>query len=117
MKALRSPAILVSVLLFAAAAGVFAGYVDLHNDEVQAAVLVIAVATFLLSLFRPRAAWMVALLVGAGVPAAHIWARATGFVVPYPVDSLWGTALAFVPAFLGACAGAGLRWGAALFAR
>ena len=107
----------LAVLAFAAAGalGAFAGYTDLHNDEVQAAVLVLLVATFLPALVHPKGGWIIALLAGSCVPIAHLWARATGFALPYP-SALPGTLLAFVPAFLGAYAGVLVRKTAALAA-
>jgi hypothetical protein len=88
--------------------GVFAGYVDLHNDEVQACVLVLLVGTVLLGAWQPKHPWRWALIIGGCVPAAHIIGTLTGHHPPYKTD-LAGPFLALIPALIGAYGGAVIR--------
>jgi hypothetical protein len=95
-------------LILALAAGTFAGYVDLHNDEVQAAVLVIVVSAFLLGLAAPRQAPAIGAIIGLCVPAAHLYARTTGMALSYETSFPW-TFLALIPALVAAGSGAAAR--------
>ena len=100
----------VPVAFFLAlAAGSFAGYVDLHNDEVQAAVLVIVVSGFLLGAAAPRRSGAIGTIIGLGIPVAHLYARATHMVLPYETSWPW-TFLALIPALIAAASGAAARW-------
>jgi hypothetical protein len=89
--------------------GIFAVHVDLHNDEVQAAVLVLLVGGGLLGMMAPHRAWRWALILGLSIvvgdyaaPQLHLIARA-----PEPVN--WGALLALIPAFVGTYVGVGVR--------
>jgi hypothetical protein len=97
-------------LILALAAGTFAGYVDLHNDEVQAAVLVIVVSGFLLGAATPRQALAIAAIIGLCIPAAHVYARARHLVLPYEMTSWGWSFLALIPALIATGSGAGARW-------
>jgi apolipoprotein N-acyltransferase len=93
--------------LLAVACGLFAGYVDFHNDEVQPAALVLIVSGFVLALARPKHALLWAPLIGLGVPLVHFIGRRLGYQPDYPV-SLSSYAAFLLPAFvalLGALAG------------
>ena len=95
-------------LLLALVAGIFAGYTDLHNDEVQAAVLVIVVSAFLLAAAVPRRALVIGAVIGLCVPAAHLYAIMTRLALPYETSFPW-TFLALVPALVAAASGAAAR--------
>jgi hypothetical protein len=89
--------------------GAFAVHVDLHNDEVQAAVLVLLVGGGLLGLLVPQRAWRWALVLGFSIivgdyaaPQLHLIARP-----PEPVN--WGALIALIPAFVGTYVGVGIR--------
>ena len=89
--------------------GSFAVHVDLHNDEVQAAVLVLLVGGGILGLLVPHRAWRWALVLGLSIvvgdyaaPHLHLIARE-----PEPVN--WGGLLALIPAFVGTYVGVGVR--------
>ena len=99
-------------VLAAVAAGAFAGTGDLQRGDVQAGVLTVAGATFVLSALRPGATWAFVLIVGAAIPAAHLVARALGLELRHEA-SLPGTLLAFIPAVIGAVAARRLRRGMA----
>ena len=98
-----------AALFLAVAAGAAAGYVDLHNDEVQATVLVIVVSAFLLGAAKPRRSGVIGAIIGLGIPAAHLYARATQMVLPYETSWVW-TFLALIPALVAAASGAAARW-------
>jgi len=94
-------------LLLALSAGVFAGWVDFHNDEPQAAVLVILVATFLLGLILPPRAWLWAIIVALCLPAEYLFLRSLGYQPVSPPSPAWyASLLALIPAFIGAYGGA-----------
>lgn len=114
-----------SLLMLALALGIGAwtGYVDQHNDEVWAALIILLPSTFVLGFLQPRYAWLWALAVGSGVPAAGLIGLWIGHVPPChpgltcPPPSLGGALQGFIallPASCGAYAGAGLRWLTAL---
>lgn len=99
-------------VLGAAALGALAGAIDLHHDDIEAGVLAVAGATFILSALRPGAAWVSVLIVGAAIPVAHVVARALGLELLREAR-LPGTLLAFIPAVIGAVAARRLRRGMA----
>ncbi len=98
-----------SAWIAALAVGGFAVHVDLHNDEVQAAVLVLLVGGGLLGLLAPHRAWRWALVLGLSIilgdyaaPQLHLIARA-----PEPIN--WGSLVALIPAFIGTYVGVAVR--------
>jgi len=65
--------------LLALLCALFAGYVDFHNNEAQAAALVLIVSGFVLALARPRYALCWAPLIGLGIPLAHYLGTRLGY--------------------------------------
>lgn len=96
----------LSIALLSALAGSFASWVDWHNREVQPTVLVILVATFLLGAIRPRQAWLSAVIVGGAVPCSDLGPAIWFHPLEMPQPNTWGSCLAFIPAAVGAAAGA-----------
>ena len=90
----------------------FAGYVDLHNTDVQASIIAITGASFALTVLF-RNGWVGGVLVGFGVPLAHAYARLTGMALPYPMPHPWSTLLALGPAVAGVVVGLAVRTGVA----
>ena len=89
------------------AGGIFALWVDSRNDEPQAAVLIILVVTFLVGFLLPKRAWLWALIVGLCLPLGYLVTRAVGILPQVPVEPGWyASAIAVIPAFIGAYAGA-----------
>ena len=89
----------------------FAGYVDFHNDEVQAAALVLIVSGFVLALARPQRALFWTPLIGLGIPLVHYIGHRLGHQPVYPVSPS-SPATFLLPAFvalLGALAGVVIR--------
>jgi hypothetical protein len=94
-------------IILAFAGGIFAGWVDFNNDEVQAAVLVILVMTFFLGMILPRRAWLWALIVALCLPGVYLIAVGLGYQPVSPPSPGWYASLiALIPAFIGAYAGA-----------
>ena len=89
--------------------GAFAVNVDLHNDEVQAAVLVLGAGGFVIGLMCPRAAWWSALLLGLSIPVGDYFAPRIGLVNVPPAPFNSGAFLALIPAFIGVYSGVGVR--------
>ena len=84
----------------------FAGYVDLHNDEVQPAVLVILLSAGLLSLLDPKRAWLWGFLLGISVFVTYAVGARLGYYPdepPSPND--FATLIALIPAYIGAGGG------------
>ena len=98
-------------LLIAFAGGIFAGWIDFNNDEVQAAVLVILVVTFLAGSIMPGKAWLWAMIVAFCLPAVYLVATQFGYQSVSPPSPGWYASLiALIPAFIGAYAGALARF-------
>jgi len=98
-------------LFLAFTGGIFAGWVDFNNDEVQAAVLVILVMTFLLGMVEPPRAWLWAIIVALCLPWFYLVARGLGYQPVSPPSPGWYASLiALIPAFIGAYAGALARF-------
>jgi hypothetical protein len=106
--------------LLALAVGLLIGYVDLHNDEVWAALILLLLVTFILGLLNPHRACQWALLVGVGLPLVYLGALLIGYAMPcrpgFECPTLntittLQTFMALAPAFIGAYSGAFLRSG------
>ena len=96
------------LFLLAALLGALIGLFDRSQSEVQPAVLLLFAAAFGLAFARPRDAWVYGLVVGSGVPIVDLVGRILH--VPAPWHSAPGSSIfAFVPALLGAGAGAVLK--------
>jgi hypothetical protein len=96
-------------LAVAVAIGCFAVAVDLHNDEVQAAVLVLLVGGFTTGVIWPGGAWRWALILGLSILVGDTAAPRLGLVA-LPVQPVnWGALVAMIPAFVGTYAGVGVR--------
>ena len=94
-------------IILAFAGGIFAGWVDFNNDEVQAAVLVILMVTFLLGMIIPSRAWLWAIIVGLCLPGFYLIAHGLGYQPVSPPSPGWyASLLALIPASIGAYAGA-----------
>ena len=87
----------------------FAVSVDLHNDEVQAAVLVLLAGGFVLGGLWPQAAWRWALVLGLSIVVGDNAAPRLGLSAT-PIEPMnWGTLIALIPAAIGTYVGVGVR--------
>ena len=90
--------------------GIIIGLSDLRSD-VQLTALLLLVFGFFAGYARPKYAWVWALLLGIWVPLAEFTALAIGLKLSYRPDIL-ASAIALVPAFVGAYAGVFIQWAA-----
>ncbi len=93
----------------AVAVGCFAVSVDLHNDEVQAVVLVLLVGGFILGAIWPGGAWRWALILGLSILIGDNGAPRLGLARGPAQPVNWGTLIALIPAFIGTYVGVGVR--------
>ena len=91
--------------------GVIIGLSDLRSD-VQLTALLLLTFGFFAGYAKPKYAWVWALLLGIWVPLAEFTALAIGLKLSYRPDIL-ASAIALVPAFVGAYAGVVIQWAAA----
>ena len=96
-------------LLVAIVAGLVIGWLDLGSSEVQPIVALLLVAGGILGLVARRGAWLVAIVLGLGVPAVHAILWLTGRPPAYPMAAPWSVLIAMIPAAIGVAAGAGVR--------
>jgi hypothetical protein len=97
-------------VLLAFALAFIAGYVNLHNDEVQPPLFVILVSSFLLGAARPQLAWLWGIIFGSAVPVSYYVSNLIGYTPPYPASP--GTEFTFLiilPALAAAYFGALVR--------
>lgn len=90
--------------------GIFTSYVDLHNDEVQPAVFLLLLFSFILGYKNPENAWLYSLLLGLSLIIGFLFSEIIGFkgVGPPPTNILWEL-LPLKPAFTGGYLGVFVR--------
>lgn len=93
----------------AGVAGLVIGWLDLGANEVQPIVALLLVAGGVLGLVTRRGAWLVALVLGLGVPAVHAVLWVVGRPQPEPDVPPLAVLIAMIPAALGVGAGAAVR--------
>lgn len=94
------------VVLLCVIAGPLIGWVDFQATEVQTAVLLLLVLSGGIAWLRPRAAWLVALLLGLSIVETHFVADVLGKTPVTPSTSRIAALLALIPASIGAATGA-----------
>lgn len=96
--------------LLAIAIGVLAVSVDLHNNEPQAAALVLIAGGFIIGAIWPGGAWRWALILGLSIFVGDPLGVRLGAKPPWPEQGInFGSLVALVPAFIGTFAGVGVR--------
>lgn len=100
---------LLSVAAFGC--GVFAAYIDFHNDEPQAPMLVILVSTFLTGALAPKFAWLSAATITGTFALAHAVGPRIGIEPLYPMEGgpWWSLFVLVIPAAISAYLGVGVR--------
>lgn len=95
----------------AIAFGLLAGWIDFNSEEVQLTALMIIAFSFGFSSINPKQAWLIALLMGGGVPVVSYTARAFG-LKPLFESTPWyaGIILPLIIAFVAAYMGVFVRW-------
>jgi hypothetical protein len=98
---------IVGALVF----GLLVGWRDFISEEVQPSVLMIIAFSFGFSAANPKKAWLIALLMGGGIPVVSFIARALGYT-PLFDTSPWyaGIILPLAIAFVAAYAGVTFNW-------
>ncbi len=97
-------------VVLAIAIAVVAVSVDLHNDEPQAAALVLVVGGFLLGTISPDRAWRWAVILGLSIVIGDPIGVQLGVNPPWPERGFNpGSFIALIPAFLGTYAGVAVR--------
>lgn len=96
-------------VVVAIVAGLIIGWLDLRATEVQPIAALLLVVGVILGLVTHRGAWLVASVLGLGVPAVHAALWLAGRPQPFPVTPPWSVLIAMVPAALGVAAGAPVR--------
>ena len=96
-------------LLVALPLGVLVGIVDSRAEEVQPAVLLLALFGAGLGALAPRAPIAAGVVLGLGVPLVQGYMRLQHIALAYPTNGYAGTFLALIPAAAGALVGAALR--------
>jgi len=106
---MRVPA-LPSVILSALVVGAFAFYVDVHNDEVQPAALILVLGAGTIGAIWPKWSWVGGLVSGVCILLGHLAWRASGQPTPFPLHpNVFAALIAVIPAMVGALTGAGAR--------
>ncbi len=97
-------------ILISIGIGLFAGYVDFRNDEPQAAVIVIGVGGIIIGFLQPKKAWLWAIIIALGLPAAYLIGAALGYTPhDWPQPGLYATLLTLIPSFIANYCGAFAR--------
>jgi hypothetical protein len=94
--------------------GLFAfitGYVNVHNDEVQAPMACILLFSFILGAVQRRTAWLRAVVIGLSIPASYFFTFAINFKAADPPRLPITTAVLVIPALVAAYAGVALNLG------
>lgn len=91
--------------------GLLIGYADSRANEVQPAVLLILIFTFVFGFLRPRLAWLWAILIGGGIFSIQLIYIAFSVTPSSPAQpNIFAALIALIPAFIGAYTGAAARW-------
>src|SRR5689334_16943809 len=96
-------------VLLSSACGAAFGYIDLRIDEVFFVALLACSGAMVLALIWPRFGWLWGVLMGLGVAAAHILARAAHVYTELP-NNIGASLLVTVPAVVGGVAGTVMRF-------
>jgi hypothetical protein len=101
-----------STIIGALVFGLLAGWMDFKSEEVQLPALMIIAFSFGFSAVNPKRAWLIALLMGGGIPVVAFIARLLGLTPAFEGSSPWyaGIILPLVIAFAAAYAGVLSNW-------
>lgn len=105
----RQIARLAALVVMTLGCAAMAGWIDLHNGDVQGTVQVVAVSAFAISALFASGGWLGGILVGFGVPLAHLYARLAGVPLLYEASHGLSTFMQLIPAVAGSITGLALR--------
>ena len=106
-------AALVGLVIATVGAAAAAGWADLHSGSSQPSVMLVAGAAFALTVLFLRGGWLGGLLVGFGVPLAHLYAYLARYQLPYPYPHPLASIWALVPGVAGVITGLAVHAGVA----
>jgi hypothetical protein len=85
--------------------GLGIGAFDYGVTEVQSTLIILLPLTFVFGFFTTKRAWRWALVIGLGIPVAHVIGHTLGIQPPYH-DNVVASVLALIPTFIGIYSGA-----------
>ena len=94
--------------VFAAFAGVFAGWIDIRVGDLLFTALLVLAPCMMLGLMRPQRAWRWAVVVGICVPVVELLGYLVLTQKPYRAQ-IYESFLAFLPGIVGSYGGAMLK--------
>lgn len=94
------------IVLLCVIAAPLIGWIDFHATEVQPAVFLLLVSGAVIAWLRPRAAWLVALILGLSIVETYFVADVLGKSPASASTPRIAALLALIPASIGAAAGA-----------
>jgi hypothetical protein len=94
--------------VFAAFAGVFAGWIDIKVGDLLFTALLVLAPCMMLGLMRPQRAWRWAVVVGICVPVVELLGYLALAQKPYRAQ-IYESFLAFLPGIVGSYGGAMLK--------
>ena len=94
--------------VFAAGAGMFAGWMDIKVGDLLLTALLVLAPCMLLGLMRPEKPWRWIVIVGVFVPVAELLGYLVLTQKPYRAQ-IYESLLAFLPGIAGACGGSLMR--------
>lgn len=106
-------AALAGLVLATGGSAAAAGWVDLHSGSSQPSMMLVAGAAFTLTVLFVRGGWLGGLLVGFGVPLAHLYAHLARYQLPYPYPHPLASVWALVPGVAGVITGLAVHAGVA----
>ena len=97
----------VVCISLAFAGGLFAGWIDFNQTEVQPTVLLLIVFGAVLGFARPYRAWRWAIILGLCIPLGYLIFSALGYKpAELPQPGVYASLIALIPAFIGTYGGA-----------
>ena len=107
MAAIRnSRAFDVLCIGLAFAGGLFAGWIDFNQTEVQPTVLALVIFGAVLGFVRPYRAWRWAIILGLCIPLGFLIFSGLGYKpAELPQPGVYASLIALIPAFIGTYAG------------
>ena len=106
-------AALAGLVLATVGSAAAAGWTDLHSGSSQPSVMLVAGAALTLTVLFARGGWLGGLLVGFGVPLAHLYAYLARYQLPYPYPHPLASVWALVPGVAGVITGLAIHAGVA----
>ena len=86
--------------------GLYAGWIDFNQTEVQPTVLLLVIFGAVLGFAQPRLAWRWAIILGLCIPLGYLIFSALGYKpAELPQPGVYESLIALIPAFIGTYGG------------